>query len=105
MIQTSSSGASRRLHRRPGSRPTSRICGLISSDPHPDPAMYEVSVADAVTSGVPTVIAFATPGFCASATCGPLLDQVKALQSDYPEVEFIHVEIYEDLSGDRSWLS
>jgi hypothetical protein len=72
--------------------------GLISSDHDPDPAMYEVSVADAVASGVPTVVVFATPGFCASATCGPLLDQVKALQGDYPEVEFIHVEIYEDLS-------
>jgi len=72
--------------------------GQISSDPHPDPAMYEVSVADALSSGMPSVIVFATPGFCASATCGPLLDQVKALQGDYPGVEFIHVEIYEDLS-------
>jgi hypothetical protein len=72
--------------------------GLISTDPHPDPAMYEVSVADALGSGTPTVVVFATPGFCASATCGPLLDQVKALQGDYPGVEFIHVEIYEDLS-------
>lgn len=71
---------------------------VISSDPDPDPAMYEVSVADALASGAPTVIVFATPGFCASATCGPLLDQVKAFQADYPGIEFIHVEVYEDLS-------
>jgi hypothetical protein len=70
---------------------------VISSDPEPDPAMYESSVASAVTSGAPSVIVFATPAFCASQTCGPLLDQVKALRSDYPGVDFVHVEIYEDL--------
>lgn len=70
---------------------------VISSDPEPDPAMYESSVASAVTSGAPSVIVFATPAFCASQTCGPLLDQVKALRPDYPGVEFVHVEIYEDL--------
>ena len=69
----------------------------ISSDPNPDPAMYEVSVADAVGSGSPTVITFATPAFCSSEACGPMLDQVKAMQASYPDVEFIHVEVYDDL--------
>ena len=73
---------------------------VITSDPEPDPAMYESSVASAVTSGAPSVIVFATPAFCASQACGPLLDQVKALRPDYPGVEFIHVEIYEDLQVD-----
>jgi hypothetical protein len=70
---------------------------VITSDPDPDPAMYETSVADAVTSGSPSVIVFATPGFCVSQTCGPMLDQVKTLRSEYPGVGFVHVEIYEDL--------
>lgn len=69
----------------------------ITSDPDPDPAMYESSIADAVSSGSPTVIAFATPAFCTSEACGPMLDQVKALQSSYPDVEFVHVEVYDDL--------
>lgn len=78
----------------------------ISSDPDPDPAMYEVSVADALTAGEPAVIVFATPGFCASATCGPLLDQVKGLRESFPGVRFIHVEIYEDLQvTDQSELT
>ena len=34
---------------------------VITSDPEPDPAMYESSVASAVTSGAPSVIVFATP--------------------------------------------
>jgi hypothetical protein len=70
---------------------------IITSDPDPDPAMYEVSVAEAVSDGTPAVIVFATPAFCVSETCGPLLDQVKVLRPDYPGVDFVHVEIYEDL--------
>jgi len=72
---------------------------VISSDTDPDPAMYESSVATAVTSGAASVIVFATPAFCTSQACGPLLDQVKALRSDYPEVGFVHVEIYENLQA------
>jgi hypothetical protein len=70
---------------------------VITSDPEPDPAMYESSIGDAVTSGSASVIVFATPAFCASRACGPLLDQVKALRPQYQDVEFVHVEIYEDL--------
>jgi hypothetical protein len=70
---------------------------IITSDPEPDPAMYEMSVAEAVGNGRPTVIVFATPAFCVSQTCGPLLDQVKALRPDYPGLDFVHVEIYQDL--------
>jgi hypothetical protein len=70
---------------------------VITSDPEPDPAMYESSIGDAVSSGSPSVIVFATPAFCASQACGPLLDQVKALRPRYEGVEFVHVEIYEDL--------
>jgi hypothetical protein len=73
---------------------------VITSDPDPDPAMYELSVSDAVTDGTPAVIVFATPAFCVSQTCGPLLDQVKALRSAYDGVDFVHVEIYEDLQVD-----
>jgi len=70
---------------------------IISSDPEPDPAMYELSVSEAVSDGTPAVIVFATPAFCSSETCGPLLEQVKALRSEYQGIDFVHVEIYEDL--------
>jgi hypothetical protein len=78
---------------------------VISSDPDPDPAMYEMSVADAVSSGAPSVVVFATPAFCVSQTCGPLLDQVKALRPDHPGVGFVHVEIYEDLQAEPEELT
>jgi hypothetical protein len=70
---------------------------VITSDPEPDPALYQTSVADSVSSGTPSVIVFATPAFCTSNACGPLLDQVKALRPEFDGVNFVHVEIYEDL--------
>lgn len=72
----------------------------ITTDPEPDPEMYRMTVAEAVSNGTPAVIVFATPAFCVSQTCGPLLDQVKALRTEFPEVDFVHVEIYQDLQVD-----
>lgn len=70
---------------------------VISTDPNPDPALYGLSVDQAVSNGTPAVIVFATPAFCTSQACGPMLDQVKELRSSYPSVDFVHVEIYDDL--------
>ena len=68
----------------------------ITSDPEPDPGFYELTVAEAVRSG-PSVIIFATPAWCVSQACGPMLDQVKGLAADYPGLSFVHVEVYEDI--------
>ncbi len=70
---------------------------VISSDPDPDPALYQLSVHEAVTNGTPAVVVFATPAWCISETCGPLLDQVKALAGDFPTVDFVHAEVYQDI--------
>ncbi|OFW67758.1 MAG: hypothetical protein A2Z12_07465 [Actinobacteria bacterium RBG_16_68_21] len=69
----------------------------ISTDPEPDPRFYQLSVADAVTSGRPTVVVFATPKFCQTAICGPTLDRVKEVADAYPDVNFVHVEVYTNL--------
>jgi hypothetical protein len=69
----------------------------ITSDPDPDPRFYEMSVAEAVSRG-PSVVVFATPAWCSSQACGPLLDQVGELSADYQGLNFVHVEIYEDIS-------
>jgi hypothetical protein len=46
------------------------------------------------------VIVFATPAFCTSQTCGPVLDNVKVVAAEHPEADFVHVEIYENLDAD-----
>lgn len=66
----------------------------ITTDPAPDPRFYTLSLDEATRSGRPTVAVFSTPAFCRTATCGPMLDQTKALADDYPEINFVHVEIY-----------
>ena len=71
----------------------------LTSDPDPEPAFYALSLDEALGNGLPTVVIFATPAFCTSQTCGPLLDQVQALSSSHPDVNFLHVEIYENLDA------
>ncbi|HWP63897.1 MAG TPA: hypothetical protein VNO86_10550 [Candidatus Binatia bacterium] len=67
----------------------------VSTDKAPNPAFYTRSVADAVAAKDPFVLVFATPAFCQTAICGPMLDTVKALASDYPTLTFINVEPYQ----------
>jgi len=67
----------------------------LSSGPNPDPAMYQISLDQALTSGKPTALLFATPAFCRTATCGPSLDVMQGLQKTYGDkVNFIHAEVY-----------
>jgi hypothetical protein len=68
---------------------------LLTTDPKPDPSFYELSIADAVVAKHPFVLAFSTPKFCTSAVCGPTLDIVKSVEADHPDVNFLHVEVYE----------
>jgi hypothetical protein len=71
----------------------SKICSAVADDS----ALHQMSIADAVTSGKPTVILFATPAFCTSRTCGPSLDVVKALQAKYSDkANFTHIEVYKE---------
>jgi hypothetical protein len=67
----------------------------ISSDADPEPRFYEVSVDEALAAGEPFILVFATPKFCASATCGPMLENVKSVAADFPGVRVINVEPYE----------
>jgi hypothetical protein len=77
------------------------VFAIDTSNP-PDPHMHDMTIADAVTSGRPTVIVFATPGFCHTQTCGPTKDVVdEAYQKYQGQVNFIHVEPY-DLAKARS---
>jgi hypothetical protein len=67
----------------------------ISSDPYPDERFYEFSILDAIEADAPAVIAFVTPAFCQTATCGPTLEKVKEVAANRPEgVNFVHVEPY-----------
>jgi glutathione peroxidase-family protein len=54
-------------------------------------------------------VTFATPKFCASRTCGPVVDVVEevARRFEGENVRFIHVEVFEDndpAKGYNRWL-
>lgn len=70
------------------------LAQIDTSDP-PDPEMHTLTIAEAVTSGRPTLIVFATPAFCVSRICGPTKQFVDQLYPTYKgQVNFIHVEPY-----------
>ena len=69
----------------------------ITSDTAPDADLYRKTVADALDESRPLLVAFATPAYCRTATCGPQLDAVKSLKNRHAErVSFIHVEVYDN---------
>lgn len=73
---------------------TSPIEDLTTDDPVHEP-FYELSLDEALANGRPTVAIFATPAYCVSATCGPMMRQAKEMSGAYPHVDWVHVEIYE----------
>ncbi len=67
----------------------------IDTSATPIAEMHNMTIADAVTSGKPTVIVFATPAFCVSQICGPTKQIVDDLYAAYKgQANFIHVEPY-----------
>ena len=62
-----------------------------------DPDLYQKTIADAVSSGMPTVVVFASPAFCINAVCGPQVDVLQQLKNTYKDSgNFIHVDFYQD---------
>jgi hypothetical protein len=58
---------------------------------------------------VPFVVTFATPKFCSSRTCGPVVDVVEDVSRRLADedVRFIHVEVFEDndpAKGFNRWM-
>ena len=76
---------------------------IDTSDP-PDPRLHQVRIADAIAQGKPQVIVFATPKFCTSRVCGPVVDIVRTLLPAYGDrVVFTHQEIWQD-AGARQFF-
>ena len=66
----------------------------LTTDGNPMSSLYEMSLDEAFTNGQQSVVIFATPAYCTSAACGPLLQQTKDAAAMFDNVNFIHVEVY-----------
>lgn len=72
----------------------------LSSGSNPDPSFYQLTVADAVASGKPTVVGFITPGLCETRWCAPVLNSVATVRDAVGDAaNFIHIEVYEDFQA------
>jgi len=71
------------------------ITDIDSSYP-PRPSMHNTTVADALATHQPIVLAFATPAFCQTRTCEPVMDTIMdPLSTTYTgRAIFIHIEPY-----------
>jgi hypothetical protein len=72
------------------------VAALTTRNP-PDRELLRYSVADSLRERRPFVLTFATPKFCTSRTCGPVVDVVDAVRKRFAltDIRFIHVEVYE----------
>ena len=83
----------------------------LTTSRHPDHGLYRSSVAQALAAHVPFVLTFATPEYCQSRTCGPVVDVVSAVREREPTsspVRFVHVEIYkgnDPANGVNQWVA
>jgi hypothetical protein len=72
------------------------VAALTTRDP-PDYELLRHSVANSIAEHKPFVVTFATPKFCTSRTCGPVVDVVDAVRKRFArtDIRFIHVEVFE----------
>ena len=71
----------------------------IDTSSRPDPRLHQVRIADAIAMGKPQLIVFATPQFCTSRMCGPIVDIVRTLLPVYgKQMAFTHQEIWQDFA-------
>jgi hypothetical protein len=88
-----------------GSAPVSQL----TTDVPPDRALLRDSVAGSLAAHRPFVVTFATPRFCTSRVCGPVVDVVQAVARRFSGsgIRFIHVEVYRDndpTKGLNRWM-
>lgn len=60
-------------------------------------AMHALSLDAALKNGKPTVFNIGTPKFCESQVCGPVVDVIQTVSTEFTDrVNFIHAEVFRD---------
>ncbi len=60
----------------------------------PHPELHRTEIARAIAQHQPLVVVVATPAFCQSLFCGPLVDTVASLMSTAADVETVILEVF-----------
>ena len=70
----------------------------LTSASTPDREMYTQSIAEALDSGRPTLVLFATPAYCQTRFCGPDYEIARQLRETWgAALNVIHIEVYSGL--------
>ena len=93
---------------RPDSSPK-EVKAATTAEP-PDRDLLRTTVAAAMTQKRPFVVTFATPLYCQTRTCGPVVQVVQSVARQWRGrgVDFIHIEIYKDndpAKGTNRWVN
>jgi hypothetical protein len=78
------------------------IAEIDSTNPA-NPEFHELTVAEALDTGRPVLVAFVTPAFCQTRFCGPVMEEVilPTYEAYGDRIEVIHIEPF-DLQAARS---
>jgi hypothetical protein len=60
------------------------------------PELHQASIADSIAAKRPVAIVVATPAYCSSRFCGPLVDEFAKVAADFPGLDFVHLEVFPD---------
>jgi hypothetical protein len=60
----------------------------------PQCPLHDVTLTQALAGGTPVAFIVATPQFCQTAICGPVLDVLLSQVDQFPQVKMLHSEVY-----------
>lgn len=69
------------------------------TDPIPDTHLHDTRIVDLIDAGRAIAVVVATPVYCVSRFCGPLVEVISELADEFPEVGFVHLEVWEDFDA------
>lgn len=72
------------------------LCSRVPNCPY-----HDVNLTDAVGKGRPIVLLVATPAYCQTAVCGPVLDLVMEQTEGRSDLTVLHSEVYKNPKGQR----
>lgn len=62
----------------------------------PQCPLHDHSLTEVLAQPGPVALLVATPAFCQTGTCGPVLDLLLEARASRPDVRFVHAEVYTD---------
>lgn len=67
---------------------------ICTRDPECD--LHGQTLTAALAGGTPVALSIATPAYCQTAVCGPVLDVLLSQEGEFPDVAMVHAEVYKN---------